>query len=293
MNSKVLFIHALSSLHVGTGQGVGIIDNPIVREKATNRPLVPGSAIKGVLADAYGDPKSDSRKKVFGPPTDEAGDNAGAALFSSNRLLLLPVRSLCGTFAWVTCPDVLRRFRRDDVAIAGLKDAPSVPILIDDEACLVADAKAGVLYTTDLVVLEDLDLNAQADDNTRQWATWLARHLFPGDKEWAAMLGARLCVVSDDIFDFLGETATEVNARIRLKDDSKTVAKGGLWYEESLPAETVLVGLVSAQVIEATKMSAAQVLEAVQSTMGAPVQIGGKASVGRGLCRLRLVGGEA
>ena len=36
MDAKLLFVHALSPLHAGTGQGVGVVDLPIAREKATN-----------------------------------------------------------------------------------------------------------------------------------------------------------------------------------------------------------------------------------------------------------------
>ncbi|NTV66007.1 MAG: type III-B CRISPR module RAMP protein Cmr4, partial [Oscillochloris sp.] len=35
MTTHMLFTHALSPLHPGTGQGVGVIDLPIAREKAT------------------------------------------------------------------------------------------------------------------------------------------------------------------------------------------------------------------------------------------------------------------
>ena len=45
--SRLTFIHALSPLHAGTGQGVGVIDLPIAREKATNLPFLPGSTLKG------------------------------------------------------------------------------------------------------------------------------------------------------------------------------------------------------------------------------------------------------
>ena len=48
------WIHALTPLHVGSGRGIGFIDLPIMREKATEYPFVPGSAVKGVLADHHG-----------------------------------------------------------------------------------------------------------------------------------------------------------------------------------------------------------------------------------------------
>ena len=41
----LLFLHALSPLHAGTGQGIGAIDLPIAREKATGIPYLPGSSL--------------------------------------------------------------------------------------------------------------------------------------------------------------------------------------------------------------------------------------------------------
>ncbi len=51
MQARLLFTHALSPLHAGTGQGVGVIDLPIAREKATGLPFLPGSSVKGTLRD--------------------------------------------------------------------------------------------------------------------------------------------------------------------------------------------------------------------------------------------------
>ncbi|MHA1734045.1 MAG: RAMP superfamily CRISPR-associated protein, partial [Promethearchaeota archaeon] len=48
-NYRMMWLYALSPVHVGSGRGVGFIDLPIIREKVTNYPLVPGSTIKGVF----------------------------------------------------------------------------------------------------------------------------------------------------------------------------------------------------------------------------------------------------
>ena len=40
MNTHILFLHALSPLHPGTGQGVGSIDLPIARERSTGNKLL-------------------------------------------------------------------------------------------------------------------------------------------------------------------------------------------------------------------------------------------------------------
>src|SRR5260370_29440413 len=114
MNAQLTFVHALSPLHAGTGQGVGVIDLPIAREKATGLPFLPGSSLKGPLRASLAD--KDLRNAIFGPETTEINpeDNyASSVQFSDQRLLLLPVRSLAGTFAWVTSLFVLRRLLRD------------------------------------------------------------------------------------------------------------------------------------------------------------------------------------
>jgi CRISPR/Cas system CMR subunit Cmr4 (Cas7 group RAMP superfamily) len=56
----------------------------------------------------------------------------------------------------------------------------------------------------------------------------------------------RFVVVDDDTMTFLWETATQVDARVRLDDATRTVAQGALWLEESLPPETLLTGLLAA-----------------------------------------------
>ena len=45
MKARLAFVHALSPLHAGTGQGVGVIDLPIAREKH-RYPYLPGSSFK-------------------------------------------------------------------------------------------------------------------------------------------------------------------------------------------------------------------------------------------------------
>ncbi|MEF3272797.1 MAG: type III-B CRISPR module RAMP protein Cmr4 [Chloroflexus sp.] len=289
------FLHVLSPLHSGTGQGVGVIDLPIAREKATGIPYLPGSSVKGVLRDRSGN--DNLTYLLFGPPTDQASEHAGSLQITDARLLLLPVRALRGTFAWVTSPYVLRRLARDAQDI-GISDLPPVPTL-DDHVCdVIAEAAIGVEWERNnqqirRVVLEDLDLQPQPQ-YAEQWAAWLSKHIFPaGDKEWASMLAPRLCIVSDNVLIFLLSTAIEVIARNRL-NDNKTVAKGALWYEEALPAETVLYGLTllspTAKVRE--QQNEAALKDRINTLTQGTLQFGGKTTVGRGLCRMRLVSAQ-
>lgn len=93
---------------------------------------------------------------------------------------------------------------------------------------------------------------------------------------------------------FLWETGTQVDTRVRINPETRTVARGALWAEESLPPETLLVGLTSADRSRRDKkdMRPSEVLDAVLGEERT-LQFGGKATVGRGLCRLLPVVAEA
>jgi CRISPR-associated protein Cmr4 len=290
------FVHALSPLHPGTGQGTGVIDLPIAREKATGIPYLPGSSVKGTLRDSDLIRDEAKRKLFFGPETDGADEHAGAAQFADARLLLLPIRSLRGTFAWVTSPYLLRRLAREaqDAGLAVDADC-TIPTLTTRQQVLASgDA---IRFQTNMVVLEDLDLNV---DDTQQrtvtaWAGWIGTRAF-GDEHERAMLNTRLCIVHDDVLSFLLTTATEVVARVRLQKDRKTVDTGALWYEEALPTESVLVGLALGQRITArnnTALSEQEVMTELAAINDRFLQFGGKATIGRGLCRVRIACKEA
>jgi CRISPR-associated protein Cmr4 len=285
MQTNLLFLHALSPLHAGTGQGVGAIDLPIAREKATNLPIVPGSSIKGVLRANCED--ETLKTKVFGPETNAASDHAGSAQFSDLRLLFLPVRSLSGTFAWVTSPLVLQRYQRDCI-MANKLTFGQVPQVPNENTCLLAATPSNLTMEIDKqpnqVVLEDLRLTGTFNQDLQNVISGIQTHLFT-DKTWQDTFASRVCVVHDNVLAFLLETATEVTARIKLTD-AKTVQDGALWYEESLPAESILAGLMTVQEVKATAAEVEKVISAIKT-----VQVGGNSTVGRGLCNLHLVVG--
>jgi CRISPR-associated protein Cmr4 len=293
MKNTLLFLQALSPLHAGTGQGVDVIDLPIAREKSTGIPFLPGSSIKGVVRDQANSILGASEvNAIFGK---EDLENAGAAVFTDARLLCLPVRSLAGTFAYVTSPYLLKRFARD-LEMTAVTGAPiNNDFSLQEGQCATAEETA--LTMNQNVYLEELDLTPNQTAET--WAEWLSANVV--SPEWKTFFKARLCVVHDDAMTFLLETATEVVARIRLEPETKTVQQGALWYEESLPTESILVGIVQTtaerrkkDTNQESKLSAKKVLEKLSDLFKKPMQFGGKSSVGRGLCQLRFIkAGEA
>ena len=290
MDARMLYLHALSPVHTGTGQAVDVIDLPVAREIATNWPYIPGSSIKGVLRARCepDNPESSEYKRfieAFGLPPKEENEGAGSLLFADARLLCLPVRSLYGTFAWVTSPLAIERFRRDHL-VAGLPVPPSTTVSKLEEGQIALGSETQIA-SANMVYLEDLDFMVQQAD-LAPVATHIASAVFGNDPTWHAHFLARFALVSDTAFSFLAETGTEVTARIQLEDKTKTVKQHMLWYEEAIPAETIFSAPLLAQ--PRNGRDAAPYYNLVRAGSAGLVQIGGHASVGRGLMTLTLVG---
>lgn len=274
MNTRPFLLHALSPLHAGTGHTPDIIDLPIARMKATGIPFLPGSSIKGVLRDARRSTDHEKTEAVFGPSDDPAA-HAGALVVGDARLLALPVRSFRGTFAWATSPLLLTLAKRDlgetSLAIPSINGRGAR--LTQNNACV----HTGKLY------LEDLDLLATESAEATAWAQRLAPLASPGDD----IFTKRFVIVDDDTMAFLWETATQVDARVRLDEKTRTVAPGALWLEESLPPETLLIGLLGAD-----RSRRRNVTMTPDEVLGFALpaeelhQLGGKATTGRGRCRI-------
>lgn len=140
--SQLVFFHSVSPVHVGTGQAIGAIDNPIQRERHTGHPCFAASGLKGALRDHFLEvttgrlvkegrlPREEARKRaesltdrLFGPlsRSGEEVAHAGCVAFTDAQLLLFPVRSPRHAFAWITCPTAWERFRRAALVAKGAR----------------------------------------------------------------------------------------------------------------------------------------------------------------------------
>ena len=284
MQPRLFHLHTLSALHCGAGQSGDVVDLPIARARATRLPIVPGSSLRGVLRAEVGGGDEHTATTLFGPRAITSSEEtfAGALAIGDAHLLALPVRCLAGIVSYVTSPFILRRYQRDRER-AGIA-TPALP----------ADPTAGEARTTadsvncldDKLVLEDLDLTVRKDSSLPQWAKQIAGTMYPDDIKSQSEFSRRFALLPDEIMDFLAETATELRARIRIDQETGTVAPGALWYEEHLPAETVLWGVyaVSASNRDDDKRGADELAQAVPAA-GTLLQLGGKAGVGHGLVR--------
>ncbi len=296
--AAMLFLYTETPLHAGSGTSLGIVDLPIQRERTTGYPMIQASGLKGCLRDAAGgDPQK--VEIVFGPDTQRASDHAGALSVGDARILLFPVRSLMGVFAWVTSQNVLARLKREALmARLSVSWDPVGPP--NDETALVADGS--ILIANRKVVLEEFAFTAQTNNGVKAVAQWLKDNALPTGKEyayWRDTLEKRLVVLPENAFQDFVQLSTEVIARVRIDDTRKTVERGALWTEEHLPSETLLYATLFAskprvQNPPSDLQDAAAVLRFVQNAIdGKRLQLGGDATVGRGIVKVRVATAQA
>lgn len=296
---RMFWIHALEPLHIGAGRGIGFIDLPIMREKTTNWPIAPGSGIKGVLADVFRADKDgrDDANQNLGLGFGRGGDdnaNAGKLMLTDARLIAFPVRSLYGTFAWVTCSLALSRLHRD-LQLQGLGRGLMATLKQPQNGAhnalglCVADSAKTKLQSGGSAFVGELDFAVSQETELDAWASFIGAQAIE-HADWRICFAERFCLVADEVFTWLTEFESQVDARVKINDQTKTVDNGQLWYEESLPPEAILAGHVTCDRIlpsERRSVNETQLLDEFCRTPQT-LQMGGKASVGRGIVSLRF-----
>src|SRR5690554_6289265 len=123
-----LFLYANSPVHMGAGQAIDVIDNPIQRERHTGHPSYAGSGIKGAVRHSFealgGEPAD--LNHLFGPDSGSGDLHAGAVSFGDAQIVALPVRSLKQGYVYATSPQALARAKRL-LNVSGVQVAWKIP----------------------------------------------------------------------------------------------------------------------------------------------------------------------
>ncbi len=286
-----LYLYVETPLHAGVGSGLSAVDLPIQRERTTQYPMIQGSGIKGRLrAMAAGKPDFPYLDVIFGPDTNHAQDHASAIVVGDARILLFPVRSLAGVFAYVTSADVLNRFKRDFERDGKSKAwTVEVPTIQSNEQAIVTPNSQVTLDKTN-VVLEEFSYTASESAALGTIAQWIANNALPekGYTYWKHKLQHSLVLLPDNDFRDFALYATEIITRVRIEREKKIVADGALWTEEHLPTDTLLYAPVYATGSRknGTTLPADGVIKEVKKLGNGYLQLGGDETVGRGIVRI-------
>ena len=310
--STMLFIYVETPLHAGTGRGFGAVDLPIQRERTTDYPMIQASGIKGRLRaethpkfgraqfDADEEQRRLIHKVIFGPETQQASEHAGALGVGDARLLLFPVRSLSGVFAWTTSREALARFVRE-AALAQLPIPWSQSLLSDEPPTDGCWVNGDTLVAGETVVLEEFAFTPQSDAAATVQAigTWLAGTVFPQTDEyeyWRAEVPKKLCILPENAFRDFVRYGTEIQTHVRISTETKTVEGGALWTSESLPVDTVMYAPLLATDGRANgahpKLKAGEVLKQMRDAVKEQglnrIQLGGDETTGQGIVALHV-----
>lgn len=264
MKQSVLLIFTRTPLHVGAGASVGAVDQPVIRERHTRFPVIPGSSIKGVIRDSLA--LGDAARDVFGEQ-----DYAGSISFGEARLLAFPVRSAKGAFAFAVSPITLQRFARD----AGI--ALAVPDKIKDMTCLAGEK---LVFENKAVVLEEYRFSL-AGQFPAEWEAKLTSLLSDAVLGGA---GGRFILLSDTDLAYFAENACQVSQHVRIDHETGTADDGGLFNEETVPSESLFYStLVTLRENDKVK----ECLGGFERER--LIQFGGKGTTGLGYCTARII----
>jgi CRISPR-associated protein Cmr4 len=275
---------------VGAGSSVGAIDQPIVRERHTGFPVIPGSSLKGVLRDtakrsAGSDADATARvNAIFGDEitTKSTTFSAGKVAFGEAKILAFPVRSAKGSFAFATCPLALERLKRDQ-SLRKKKpfDMLAVPAAPEGEmTCLAGDKVTLSTSGQTGVVLEEYRFS-RSGAFPADWETALLELL--DDPVWKAGKG-RFALLSDGDFSHFVKTACEVSQHVAIDFEKGTAKAGALFNLEAVPAEAFFFAPVTSLARANGEMAQLADFLAEKPVL----QFGGDGTTGLGFCTIKL-----
>jgi CRISPR-associated protein Cmr4 len=307
--ANLLFLMNQTPMHAGSGDSLGIVDMPIQRERHTSFPKIEASSLKGSMREHFERDlifriEKDASKKVeyeknkkeiaasFGDEgQNNEGSKAGSLGFTDARLLLFPVKSMKGVFAWITCPKIIGKFN-DELKLAGHGQSFSF-----ENKGFVAKGEKSLRLNPENVILEEYTIKVEENQTVNDLGNFLADIIFgENDKSYfAEKLRSDIVVLENDDFKDFVNLSTEVITRTKINNDTGTVQDGALFTEEYLPAESLMYSLVLTAPEFAKEKEQFKTEDELKSffkdfiTKNNVLQIGGNATLGKGITKAKFV----
>lgn len=264
-------IETLAPLHVGAtaGEETGNL-NLIFRDQFTQTGIIPGSSIRGRFrADMRGQEGKDLTNRWYGHEAvdgqPDGGTTEALVKFEYASLVWFPVFCPGQPVVWVSCPSLLKRYRR----ITGIEASVPAPYTAPRGLQGRQVQGRGKILFFNLGFLEIT--------NTADLSPWI-----PAGVD---LDGNKLVVVDDNDISMLHDMALYRQSRVKLLDDVKKVdtEKGAFFNTEALPEGSILVFPVALK---------EHGWKPFRDQKESEIYFGGLESVGFGRCRVLLSGGD-
>ncbi|RKY30523.1 MAG: type III-B CRISPR module RAMP protein Cmr4 [Candidatus Omnitrophota bacterium] len=291
LTEAVLFIYTLTPLHVGVGSTPEVVDLPIQREKHTGFPVIFGSSLKGAIRSNF---DKDIANALFGNEDTSTQSYASAVSFTDARILLFPVKTARGIFAYVTCPFVLRRLERE-LKIIGINNWNGD--FTDGKVHISSDGLKELEINDGLLILEEFSYNkakGEIIEDIRPESWKVLENLFQSDSDetfkfWQEKLKKHIVVVPDEDFRYLVKHGTEIVTRIKIDDNTGVVKSGALWTEENVPTDTLFYSIT---LFDSRRAQKGKIFDDIRKKLdGKSIHIGGNTTIGRGFVYLKFYNG--
>ncbi|MGE5356833.1 MAG: type III-B CRISPR module RAMP protein Cmr4 [Deltaproteobacteria bacterium] len=294
---RLLMMYCEENIHAGAGSSTGTIDLPIQREGHTEFPKFESSTLRGAIRENIEDTLEKAQlgefNRIFG--NKDNGEIASLIDFPDAKILLFPVRSFKGIFAWITCPFVLKRFKKDinNWFNNGLEfDIPT----LDNSEIIINNSP--IVYEGKVVLEEFLFECKQLADMTKIEEKYLGKwitDLFTNPHDIIKDIEHKTAIVSDDVFrDFVNLYTVRIT-RNKITTETGTAQEGALFNEEFLPSESVLYSfaLTSDEFKKETDkesyMKSKISMKYFEEKFPTLFRLGGDKGIGKGLIRQSLI----
>lgn len=312
---KLMLLYCEENLHAGAGSSTGTIDLPIQREGHTKFPKIESSSLRGAIRESIGDnideftkeyiehqlkaepffkgEKNTNEWKKFESSFGkwDSGDQQSALDFPDAKLLLFPVRSYKGIFAWITCPLVLTRFEKDYKNWT--KKELGLHIGNLENSQIITQSDSGIVATDKVLLEEFLFTNLPGifpKIGTEDFGEWVSGKL-DNAHSIIKQMKSNLAVVSDEVFRDFVQLYTAKMTRNKINSDTGTADGGALFNEEFLPSESLLYSFVLAsdEFKKKDYMKHDEVMEFFTVNLPKLIRVGGDKGIGKGLVRTSLI----
>lgn len=268
-------IETLAPLHVGAtaGEESGNL-NLIFRDQFTQTGIIPGSSIRGRLRSQMyhfaGEPATNEwygndAKSEFSDKTSES-----VVKFEYASIVWLPVFCPGQPIVWVSCPLLLKRYRRLAGKIITLADGSLLKdVDIPTEYTSSQTIKSLTIQEQEMLFFNFGFLTVESKEDLSPW--------FPLGEELPAI------VVADNEIGMIHDMALYRQSRVALEKEQKKVEGKAFFNTEALPEGTILAFPIALRKYQ-------KQWQPFNGEQSAEIYLGGLESIGFGLCNITLKG---
>jgi CRISPR-associated protein Cmr4 len=283
-HAKLLFIRALTPIHVGIGRTEGYhVDLPIQRDEF-GYPTIWASSLKGAVKANIVDKNI---KKYLGAEPGEREMYPSSISILDAKLLAIPGRVLEGVWTYITTTQLLDYLEKYVSVYNEVNKTTQLKL----DLSILRPAKTAKYTRHGRIFANEYELEVEDALPSNYLEQSGLKGILPDDV--VNNIASRGLLVVSEVSNLgmnLVNRSVLVQYRVRLKRGEKTVDTGP-WSEEYLPVETVFVSLALCRKFKdkesGVEKTPDQVCDDFANAIGGrALYLGGKETIGRGLVKI-------